>query len=703
MVWNVPQIDTDDVSLFTQKYGVDHLTAALLLGRDIIDPAQLKYFLSDDLKLLHNPFLFSQMDKAVRRVRAAVAEGEKVLVFGDRDVDGITAIVLLVSVLRQEGLEVFWSLPMGDDPYGLSTTVIDTYAQKDVTLCITVDCGTGNIDEIAHARNKGIDTLVIDHHNPGSILPDALAIINPKCSFEHYPFVNLSAVALVMKFLVAIDIAKSDYYDQTLCFLNLRPGNDSIIIEAVKVSNMIEQARISETVVSGAGEQQLVRVVDFIKDLPILIYQQADQMVLLKKLFGGTVNFALTDISEEIWQEFPALRSKSLLRMLPGSRLSRFSNKAVQEIDAAVHLLLTYLYAKSPFIFENIKQRLDITALGLIADMMPLLNENRIMVCHGLKTLTNTSRRGLRELMARLGLLGRNLSAAEVSWRLTPAINATGRMGKPNVAVELLLEEGNIVELANTVYALNEERKHLGHKAWKAIVPQAIESLHEYENNLVCVFHESIHRGITGLLAGRLSRKLNVPAIVIASLDDYYVGSVRSVRGFHVTDFLAQLASVLEDFGGHDAAGGFHFKKQHYHEFLAMVKEKAPFIGLSEEENLKMDIDLELDAQTVTEELERFQAALEPVGQAFQQIRYMAKNVQIESIQPVGRDASHLRLLISIANRRWPAIFWSAAARSPRDFDLNSNVDCVFTLERNYYGNNSHLQLNILDIRDHEA
>lgn len=703
MVWKLPQVNAEDIDLFTEKYGTDPLTSSLLLARNIVDPGELKYFLDDDLRSLHNPFLFSQMDLAVSRIQAAVSEEERVLVFGDRDTDGITATAVLVSALRQEGLEVFWELPMGDDPYSLNSTVVDSYAEKDVTLIITVDCGVGNITEIAQARERGIDCIVVDHHNPGETLPDTTAIINPKCNFEHYPFEGLSAVGLVLKLLVALDIAKSDFYEQPFCFLNLRPGNESTIVEAVKILNLTEQSRISETIVPGAGEKQLTRIIDFIKDQPIFVYQRDLQVKFLNEIFGNSLEFVLNDISEEIWKEFPALRGKSLLTMLERSRLSKFSRKPMQEIDAAVQLLISYFHKKSPFIIENMKTHLDLVALGLIADMMPLRNENRTIIRHGLKILENTPRRGLRELMARLSLLGTEFNSNKVSWRLTPAINATGRMGQPDLAVRLLLEEGDVVELADTIFTLNKKRKQQGSNAWKFILPQAEKSLQDYGGVLICVCHDTIIRGITGILAGQLSRRFNVPAIVIAHLGDSYSGSVRSARGFHVTDFLAQFSDLFVSSGGHTAAGGFRLKKEHYKDFLAELKKKSAFIELTGEEKPQLNIDLPLEAADLTEDLETFQQALEPVGQDFHPVHYMLRNIQIDSSEAIGKDASHLKLLLSIMNRKWPAVYWSATDRFQNDFSEQSPVDCVFTLERNYFGNNSNLRLTILDMCPHEA
>jgi single-stranded-DNA-specific exonuclease len=697
MFAQIPPVSADERRVFADKYGTDELTAALLLRRNIVEPEALKFFLNDDLRITHNPFLFSQMDLMVDRIAAAAGEGEKVLVFGDRDSDGITATVLMVETLRRQGLEVYWEVPMGDDHYGLSLDIIERYAAEDVTLLVTVDCGIGNVSEIAHAASLGIDALVLDHHNPGESIPEAVAIVNPKSAGESYPFGGLSAVALVLKLSMALEIARTELYNQSFCIVNARPGNDSIIVEAVKLSNLVEQERITETFVEDAGQAQLARLADFIRDQAILVYQGDVQRKLLGRLFGSGVDIAFTDIAPEIWGEFPQLRNRSLLRMLQGSRLSRFSTRPVQEIDAAVQLLISYLHARHPGILDTVSAQLDLTALGLIADMMPLLDENRIMVRRGLAQLVKSQRPGLRELMARLGLLGRPLSSTEVSWKLTPSINATGRMGQPDLAVKLLLGEGDPSQLADRIVALNEERKRLGSEAWEAVLPQARRSLEEYGGKLTVVRHDSIQRGITGILAGRLARSFDAPAIVIAELEEHYVGSVRSIRGFHVTDFLAGFEDLLDDYGGHDAAGGFHLRRELLEEFLERIRDRADGIELGTSED--REIDLELDSALMTEDLEAFQNRLEPVGMDFPRISYLARGARIESAQVIGKDQSHLRLLLAIGSRKWPAIYWSAAERFNRDFSLNSLVDCSFTIERNYFGANSNLQLTIIDMQ----
>ena len=180
MIWELPEISRDEVQRLAERFHCDPMAAAILLRRGISAPEELRFFFDDDLKTTHNPFLFSDMEDAVDRILQARTEGERVLVFGDRDVDGITSTALLVSRLREMGMEVSWQVPMGDDHYGLTEDVVRAFAAADGTLIITVDCGITAVKEIDLAQSLGIDTLIIDHHNPQDVVPEAVAISNPK-------------------------------------------------------------------------------------------------------------------------------------------------------------------------------------------------------------------------------------------------------------------------------------------------------------------------------------------------------------------------------------------------------------------------------------------------------------------------------------------------------------------------------------------
>ena len=180
MEWNKKKIDSDSVKDLSDRYGIDLLTASIFYRRGITEAEDLKFYLESDLRYTHNPFLFEEMEDAVDRILQAADEGEKVKIFGDRDVDGITSTVILKTGLASIGIDAAWSLPEGNDPYGLTMEGVDKFASEDGSLLITVDCGISNIKEIEYAREKGIDSIVIDHHLPSDEIPSAVAIINPK-------------------------------------------------------------------------------------------------------------------------------------------------------------------------------------------------------------------------------------------------------------------------------------------------------------------------------------------------------------------------------------------------------------------------------------------------------------------------------------------------------------------------------------------
>src|SRR4030042_5682925 len=180
MHWVKKEIDAVKAKELCEQYGISLLLAVILLRREIISPDSIKFFLEEDLRFLHNPFLFRDMGVAVDRLLRAVRDREKILVYGDRDVDGITATVLLVEALSDLSADVSWNVPLGDDAYGLSLADVDAASAAGITLLCTVDCGISNTKEIDYARTRGIDVIVIDHHNPQNELPRALSIINPK-------------------------------------------------------------------------------------------------------------------------------------------------------------------------------------------------------------------------------------------------------------------------------------------------------------------------------------------------------------------------------------------------------------------------------------------------------------------------------------------------------------------------------------------
>ncbi|MFP4114860.1 MAG: single-stranded-DNA-specific exonuclease RecJ [Spirochaetales bacterium] len=701
MKWDKKQIDSSRVKEFASAFGLDLLTSAVFVRRGIVERERVQFFLEDDPRFLHNPFLFDEMTDAVQRIQQAVAEGELVHVFGDRDVDGITSTVLMTEALRNLGLEVSWSVPMGDDPYGLTTNVIDELLARDVTLLIAVDCGTTNVQEITYASEAGIDTIVVDHHNPQDELPPAVALVNPKMPDTSYPFSGLCACALVSKVRYALGFAQSDFFNQPICLLNVRPGNESLIMDAVKLENMVEIDRISENLVPGILDVEHSRLGAFLQGLPILVYDASAQERLLRQAFGSNIEVGVIDVAPEVWKLFPSLEGKTLLRLKGESRLSRYTGKDSEEIDVFLSLFTTFVNRKEAAVLEDLVSCLDLVALGTLADMMPMHDENRILVKQGLRRMSTSPRPGLRSLLERQKLLGKTVVARDVGWSLSPVINAAGRMGEPDRAVRLLLTEDarEREELADHVVELNRKRRQVGDEAWSLIQAQARESFQAHEGRFVLVHNDAIHRGVTGILAGKLVRQYGAPAAVVSILENKAVGSVRTARGVVVTDLLARCDDIFADWGGHNQAGGFHLDVNRIGELETRMLSVIPSVEMSDEADAVLEIDAEITCDLLTLKLLDIVKVFAPFGQENPPLSFLVRGLRILDIVFMGKEQNHLRLTLDAGASKWPAVYWGAADQVGVAFAKGDTVDAVVNVGTNYYQGNETPQLTVLDLK----
>jgi len=702
MIWEKHAIDPEEVKELATLYNIDLLPAAIMARRNITVAQELRYYLEDGTQYLHNPFLLEEMEDAVERIFTAKSEGEKVLVYGDRDVDGITSIVLLVETLKDLGLDVSWKLPMGDDPYGLTMEVVEEFARADGTLIIAVDCGTTNTREISFAQELGVDTIVVDHHNPQEELPAACAIINPKLSDTGYPFAGLCGCGVAAKLRWALYFGNTDFYKQPICLLNVRPGNETFILDAVKLENLIEIDRMSESLVPGMMKLEETQFAKFVRGQQVLVYDAPAQEQMLRKLFGNRVEINVLDLAPEVWDMFPALENRSLLKMSEGSRLARYGTVIPEEIDAFVALFTAFVNKKAPELEEKNEAVMDLVALGTLADMMPLRNENRILVKRGLARLTAGKRLGVRTLLEKQKLFGKAaLTSRDIGFQLAPVINASGRMGEPDKSVRLLLSDNpaEAEELAAAIVALNQKRRQIGEEAWSRVLPAAQESYRENGNRFILVQDNEVHRGITGILAGRLSRQFKVPAAVVTSFDGRAVGSLRSARGMGATEFLKQFEDLFDDWGGHDSAAGFQFPFSAMQQFTARARKVIPEIVLEEEEEEKITIDAELPHSHLTPELEQVVEIFAPFGQENPPLVFMARALRIGKLDLVGREEQHLRLLLDSGNYRWPAVFWNSSDRVGVDFRAGDQVDVLFEFGKNYFQNRETVQLTVIDMK----
>ena len=698
MLWEKKELDTPQVKEISKRFGLSLLEAAILTRRQVTAPDEICYFLESDFRLLHNPFYFNGMSRAIQRILAAIQQGQTIHVYGDRDVDGITATVLLVESLESLGAKINWSLPEGEDEYGLTPAVIQRVGDEGVGLLITVDCGVTNIAEVEQARAAGIDTIVVDHHNPQEQLPPAVCVIDPKIPDSGYPFRELSGCGVAWKLDWALQFSRTPYYERQLCLLNVRPVNQAYAIEAIRLRNLVPVDRIMENVVPGMLAYKKTRLAAFLEDDEITVLDAELHGRLLERIFG-TCPCPLTDLAPMLRETFPELEGKSLLKLKEISRFARYSLKPVGEIDMLRMLYAGLVQKRIEPLVDASFDRLDLVALGTIADLMPLRNENRILVRRGLEVLNTGRRDGLRALLFRKNLAGKQIRSREIAWDISPLINSAGRMGQPGKATRLLLSktEQELQGLAEEIIGLNRKRKSLGSAEWEWVLQQAREVQQRTDEKFILVADERIQRGITGILATRLANIFQTPAIVIAILKERAVGSLRSPSEVMIGEFLGQFSDLLTNFGGHDFAAGFTLPveslsrfKQRFHEVVAGL-DKWP------RAESKICVDAELPPRLLTPELRRIMEAFEPYGEGNPPLVFLTCGLIVRECEVVAN--AHMKYLLDAGRYKWPAMYWRSAEKVGSSFSVGDSIDTVYRLSHNSYMNMDSLQLTILDMK----
>ena len=710
--WIKKRITREDVGALYDKFGVNALTASILARRGITEGADVQFFLEDDLRFMHNPFLFANMEDAVDRILQAKDEGENVLIFGDRDVDGITSTAVLYDCLTSLGINVSWRLPGGTDPYGLNKNAVDEFEKNFGSLVITVDCGISIVEEIAYATEKGMDVIVIDHHTPPEILPSPAIIVNPKCEDSGYPFKDISGCAVVYKVVSALRFAASGLYKNEVALLaaTASPDGEECTIEVLKLQNLVEKGSLSITVRSGTSISD-TKLVDFLRGQQIFVWDEKSTSSLLAQIFGSGAEFNFMDLRGEVAKVFPAMGAASLSQLKSKSKLARYNPDQNTEIKGFFNIFVTFVNAQISKQFPSYakanERDLQLVALAALADIMPLKNENRIFIRHGIASMNKgNAREGLRELLSLQGLLGKRINATDLSWNINPALNATGRLGHPEIGLELFLEKdaGKRTEIAQKIIEMNNERKALGNEGWNFAALQAKQSIQKYGGKLCVIIDDSgeqkINRGVSGTIAGKLVNLYDIPSMAITIVDDNAIGSMRSCRGFEVLSLLDKMADLFVSYGGHAYAAGFTFKKERLPDFLAALDKFVPEIELSNSEAEQINIDAEIPSDYLKPDLLAIVDNFEPYGEENRELTFMSKNLRICDAALIGKtERQHLKLTFDLGKTKWPAMFWGGAESLHRDFDKGDNVDVLYQVGRNCYNGVETPQLIITDIR----
>lgn len=705
-VWNKKNISKSEVEELQHRYDVDPITASIMVRRNLVSGRDIMYYREDDLRFQHSPFSFAAMEDVVDRILSARDEHEKVLIFGDRDVDGVSATTVLYECLSTMGLDVRFRLPKGDDAYGLSTTAVEEFAADYGSLVITVDCGISNNAEIALAAEKGLDVIVVDHHNPPAELPQPALIIDPKLEDSGYPFKDISGCAVVYKLVSALRFSQTEWYKQEITLLNVRPLNEAFTVECIKTRNLVPIKRLDISVAPGLSVTQTA-LPSFLQGQLIFVWDGETTARLLEQVFGKGVDFNCFDVRPEVAKLMPQLAGLSLLRVKDLSKFAKYGDHPATEIGGFYNIFVTYIQQRVKQLFPNLaheeERDMQLVALAALADIMPMKDENRLFVKQGLSSINaGRIRTGLLELMSHLNLLSRRVTSSDLSWLVVSHLNAAGRLGHAELAADLFLsnDAAHRDSVAARIIDLNTERKKLSADAWNYAHIQAEASIPLHHNKLCVVIDERINRGVSGILAGRLVSTYDVPAMAVTFVDDTAIGSMRSCRDYDVTALLDTLSPLFLNHGGHNFAAGFSFQRERLAEFKARVQELSATIELSASRSNTFEIDAEVPAPYLTAQLLDVCDAFEPCGEENPPILFMSRSLPVLDAVVMGKgEKQHLKLTLGTGKTKWPALFWNKAELLHREVEVGDKIDVLYHVERNMFNGAETPQLVLLDLK----
>lgn len=552
-IWKVSQLEAGAVNALVGS-GYAPLAAMVLASRGIGDDRQARAYLDCNAPLL-DPFLMTDMDKAAGRVGLAMSRGEKIAVFGDYDVDGITATCLLTDFLRRHGADVVSYIPGRlEEGYGLNPIAIHQLHAEDVKLIVTVDCGITAVSEAELCKQLGIDLVITDHHECKQTLPAAVAVVDPHRCDGGYPHKNLSGVGMAFKLASA------------LC-----------------------------------GSQETV-----------------------------------------------------------------------------------------------LEEYADMVCLGTVADVMPLQGENRVFVARGLESLAHTKRPGIAALMAECGCAPETVSASSIGFMLAPRINAAGRMGQIDLAVELFLTDDpdKAAEAARGLCELNRQRQAVESEIYR----QAVSMLPMGKPpEAIVLADESWHQGVVGIVASRIAEEYACPTFLICLDGEHGKASSRSHGGFNLFASLSALSPLLESYGGHELAAGFTISRANIPEFRRQICALAAQYYTDDVPRTALDVDCAVSPELLTLHNVDSLQMLEPCGNGCPKPVLMMKNLTIDRISMVG-GGRHMRLRLCSGHTYLNAIYFSA---NPQTVSIQPGdlVDVAFTPQVNEFRGTRTVQMNVIDIR----
>jgi len=634
--------------LLLSHFNISHRVADLLLLRGIDSPYSAYTFLNPDLTLCYSPFLMNEMDEAVRIIKNAVSNKKKIGIFADSDIDGLTSLTLLTHLLDLLNVKYFYRYPVGDELYGLTISIIEEFKKNNIDCIITLDSGTRDVNEIAYARSLGMDVIVCDHHEPSETLPDA-AIINPKLMTSQYPFKELAGVGVTYKLCLAVLLSYTKYYDKYIIVIAL--SHDSILYKVINRGRAIAHGSASSIQEIKHLSKQYTGAILFNYDVPDAA------------LLQHGMHYDIRDFVDEL---------SPIHQIIKGDIKDLFPSP----VDYATMLLFKIQYQQSKKISQFIQDMLPLVALGTIADMMPLIDENRIIVSNGISYFDKTNHCGLKVIRE---YIAKTINSDTIGWDISPLLNTPGRFGKTKLAADFLLEKkpSKVKELLQEIIQLNKERK--------TIIQTLVSKFSNDDSNenhaLRVICSDEIPDGLTGIIANRLADQLLQPVLVISDKPDAEIikGSGRSRNNFDFFTSVSKYEHLFEKLGGHNHAFGFSIKKEN---IPILLKELDHTLCYEATENNIPEYDYELLVEDITFELLEELKLFEPYGIGHKPFIFLSKNCTISQYFII--NGKHCKLIIN-GSIKLEAMAWNSADKYNDILTQKIPVDILFTVKANEF------------------
>lgn len=547
------------------ELGISPILTQLLVQRGITTFAEAKSFFRPQLTDLHDPFLMKDMDKAVDRLNQALRNKEKVLIYGDYDVDGTTAVALVFKFLKQIYNDVEYYIPdRYNEGYGISSTGIDYAYENNFSLIISLDCGIKAVGMVDYANDKGIDFIICDHHTPDAEIPNAVAVLDAKRSDCTYPYKHLCGCGVGFKFM-----------------------------QGFAISN---------------------------------------------------------------------------------------------EID-----------------IESLYPLLDLVAVSIASDIVPITGENRILAFYGLKQLNQNPCLGLKTIINISGLCDKEITISDIVFKIGPRINASGRIQLAKEAVELLVSNDiSFAEIrCEEIDQQNKTRKDLDKTITDEAITHISENIEILEKSSIVAYNATWHKGVIGIVASRLSELYYRPTIVLTQSNGLATGSARSVPGFDIYKAIESCRDLLENFGGHMYAAGLALKEENIDEFRARFDKYVEQNIKPDQTEPQIDIDVEIPFKDITPKFFRVLKQFNPFGPENMKPIFCSRRVfDYGTSRLVGKEQEHLKmeLLDASCENIMNGIAFRMHEYNEYLKALNP-LDICYTLEENNFNGNTSIQLMIKDIK----